>query len=147
MVYYDGFGGVIDRVGIELPAVEVRYENFTVKANCHIGNRGLPTLLNVLRNIGEVNYSPSHINFFLINFLISYIDPHGQPLELDKFSSHIICQGCSTHFTSNCCILLVIFSKTNLTFTCILIELTSFNALMGDFVLLELVPYDLPLDV
>ena len=133
--YYDGFGGVIDRVGIELPSVEVRYENFTVKANCHIGNRGLPTLLNVLRNIGEVNYSPSHINFFLINFLISYIDPHRQPLELDKFSSHIICQSFSTHFTRTCCILLVILSsKTNLTFTCILIELTSVNALMGVFV-------------
>jgi len=53
----------LDRVGIELPSVEVRYENFTVKANCHVGNRGLPTLLNVLRNIGEVNCSPTHIQF------------------------------------------------------------------------------------
>lgn len=42
------------RVGIELPTVEVRYENLTVKANCHVGNRGLPTLWNVFRNIIEV---------------------------------------------------------------------------------------------
>ena len=112
--------------------MEVRYENFTVKANCHVGNRGLPTLLNVLRNIGEVNCSPTHINFFLINFVILYIDPHGQPLELDKFSSHI-CQGFSTRFTSNCCILLVeLNSETNLTFTCSLIELIYFNV-MGFF--------------
>lgn len=42
------------RVGIELPTVEVRYENLSVRANCYVGNRGLPTLWNVFRNIIEV---------------------------------------------------------------------------------------------
>lgn len=33
--------------------MEVRYEDLTIKANCHVGNRGLPTLLNVVRDIIE----------------------------------------------------------------------------------------------
>ncbi|PIA64722.1 hypothetical protein AQUCO_00100293v1, partial [Aquilegia coerulea] len=43
----------IDRVGIQLPSVEVRFENLTVEADCYIGNRALPTLLNTTRNIAE----------------------------------------------------------------------------------------------
>lgn len=43
----------LDKVGIDLPTVEVRYENLNIKANCHVGNRGLPTLLNVVRDIVE----------------------------------------------------------------------------------------------
>jgi len=43
----------LDRVGIELPTVEVRYEDLSIKANCHVGNRGLPTLANVVRDIVE----------------------------------------------------------------------------------------------
>ncbi|CAL5053309.1 unnamed protein product [Urochloa decumbens] len=43
----------IDRVGIDLPTVEVRFEQLTVEAKCHVGSRALPTLLNTARNIGE----------------------------------------------------------------------------------------------
>lgn len=43
----------IDRVGIELPTVEVRFERLTVQAKCHVGSRALPTLLNTARNIAE----------------------------------------------------------------------------------------------
>ncbi|VAI77392.1 unnamed protein product [Triticum turgidum subsp. durum] len=43
----------IDRVGIELPTVEVRFERLTVQARCHVGSRALPTLLNAARNIAE----------------------------------------------------------------------------------------------
>ncbi|CAD6336580.1 unnamed protein product [Miscanthus lutarioriparius] len=43
----------IDRVGIELPTVEVRFEQLTVQAKCHVGSRALPTLLNTARNIAE----------------------------------------------------------------------------------------------
>ncbi|VVA97859.1 unnamed protein product [Arabis nemorensis] len=43
----------IDRVGIKLPTVEVRFENLTIEANCHIGKRALPTLPNVALNIAE----------------------------------------------------------------------------------------------
>ncbi|CAB4303033.1 unnamed protein product [Prunus armeniaca] len=43
----------IDKVGIKLPTVEVRFEHLTVEANCHIGTRAIPTLPNVTRNIAE----------------------------------------------------------------------------------------------
>ncbi|KAK9142055.1 hypothetical protein Syun_011455 [Stephania yunnanensis] len=43
----------IDRVGIQLPAVEVRFENLTIEADCFVGTRALPTLLNTVRNFGE----------------------------------------------------------------------------------------------
>lgn len=42
------------RVGIELPTIEVRYENLTIEADCYVGDRALPTLLNSTRNIFEV---------------------------------------------------------------------------------------------
>ncbi|KAI3862926.1 hypothetical protein MKX03_011415 [Papaver bracteatum] len=47
------FRNRIDRVNVQLPTVEVRYENVTVEAKCYIGNRALPTLLNTARNIVE----------------------------------------------------------------------------------------------
>ncbi|KAG0593524.1 hypothetical protein KC19_1G336100 [Ceratodon purpureus] len=43
----------IDRVGIQLPTIEVRYENMTVDAKCFVGSRALPTLKNVTINILE----------------------------------------------------------------------------------------------
>ncbi|XP_044484909.1 ABC transporter G family member 36-like [Mangifera indica] len=43
----------IDKVGIKLPTVEVRFEHLTVEANCHVGNRALPTLPNAARNLAE----------------------------------------------------------------------------------------------
>ncbi|XP_057834764.2 ABC transporter G family member 36 [Cryptomeria japonica] len=43
----------IDRVGIKLPTVEVRFENLTVDAECHVGGRALPSLWNSARNSVE----------------------------------------------------------------------------------------------
>ncbi|CAN1836619.1 ABC transporter G family member 36, partial [Linum perenne] len=43
----------IDKVGIQLPTVEVRIEHLTIEADCYIGDRALPTLPNVARNIAE----------------------------------------------------------------------------------------------
>ncbi|CAN6902326.1 hypothetical protein Bca4012_094126 [Brassica carinata] len=43
----------INRVGIKLPTVEVKYEHLTVKADCYTGDRSLPSLLNSVRNMGE----------------------------------------------------------------------------------------------
>ncbi|XP_057978064.1 ABC transporter G family member 29-like [Malania oleifera] len=47
------FRNRIDKVGIQLPTVEVRFEHLTVEADCYIGNRALPTLPNAARNIAE----------------------------------------------------------------------------------------------
>ncbi|TQE12215.1 hypothetical protein C1H46_002140 [Malus baccata] len=47
------FRSRLDKVGIKLPTVEVRYEHLTIEADCHVGTRALPTLPNVARNIAE----------------------------------------------------------------------------------------------
>ncbi|KAJ8466246.1 hypothetical protein OPV22_028798 [Ensete ventricosum] len=54
----------MDRVGLELPKIEVRYENVSVEAEVYVGSRALPTLwnatLNVLEGIvGLLQLSPS----------------------------------------------------------------------------------------
>ncbi|KAK2418395.1 pleiotropic drug resistance protein [Trifolium repens] len=42
-----------DRVGIEIPKIEVRYENLSVEGDVYVGSRALPTLLNVTINTLE----------------------------------------------------------------------------------------------
>ena len=42
------------RVGIDYPTIEVRYEHLEVEAQVHVGNRGLPTLINSVTNTIEV---------------------------------------------------------------------------------------------
>ncbi|KAH9312922.1 hypothetical protein KI387_027957 [Taxus chinensis] len=54
----------IDRVGIEIPTVEVRFENLSVEGECFVGGRALPTLWNSARNFleafpGLVGLSPT----------------------------------------------------------------------------------------
>ncbi|KAG6669262.1 hypothetical protein I3843_01G223600 [Carya illinoinensis] len=47
------FRNRIDKVGIVLPTVEVRFQHLTVEADCYVGTRALPTLPNVTRNVAE----------------------------------------------------------------------------------------------
>ncbi|TXG46305.1 hypothetical protein EZV62_028185 [Acer yangbiense] len=47
------FRNRIEKVGIGLPTVEVRFDHLTIEADCYIGNRALPSLLNTARNIFE----------------------------------------------------------------------------------------------
>ncbi|KAI4355588.1 hypothetical protein L6164_004346 [Bauhinia variegata] len=51
--YLRKFRNRIDKVGIRLPTVEVRFQNLTVEADCYIGSRALPTLPNVALNLLE----------------------------------------------------------------------------------------------
>ncbi|XAR69346.1 Sulfate-transporting ATPase [Bertholletia excelsa] len=48
----------IDRVGLDLPTIEVRFEHLNVDAEAYIGSRALPTILNFCINIfeGFLNY-------------------------------------------------------------------------------------------
>ncbi|KAM3202019.1 pleiotropic drug resistance protein 2 [Capsicum annuum] len=53
-----------DRVGIEIPKIEVRYQNLSVEGDAYVGRRALPTLLNSTLNtieaaLGLINLSPS----------------------------------------------------------------------------------------
>uniref|UniRef100_A0A803MQI5 ABC transporter domain-containing protein n=1 Tax=Chenopodium quinoa TaxID=63459 RepID=A0A803MQI5_CHEQI len=54
----------MDKVGLEIPKIEVRYEHLFVEGNVHVGSRALPTLLNSTMNsmeaiLGMVGLSPS----------------------------------------------------------------------------------------
>uniref|UniRef100_A0A0E0LUI1 ABC transporter domain-containing protein n=1 Tax=Oryza punctata TaxID=4537 RepID=A0A0E0LUI1_ORYPU len=40
----------IDRVGLDFPTIEVRYEHLSIDALAHVGSRGLPTFLNTTLN-------------------------------------------------------------------------------------------------
>ncbi|XP_078161527.1 ABC transporter G family member 36-like [Carex rostrata] len=53
--------GRIDRVGIDVPTIEVRYENLNIDAEAHVGNRGLPTVLNSTINMIESMANSLHI--------------------------------------------------------------------------------------
>ncbi|GMN37310.1 hypothetical protein TIFTF001_006704 [Ficus carica] len=44
----------IDRVGIELPTIEVRYEHLHVEAETYVGSRALPTFINFISGIVEI---------------------------------------------------------------------------------------------
>ncbi|KAB1221288.1 Pleiotropic drug resistance protein 2 [Morella rubra] len=53
-----------DRVGIEIPKIEVRYDHLSVEGDVYVGSRALPTLLNVTLNtfegiLGLVHLAPS----------------------------------------------------------------------------------------
>nr|XP_023908192.1 pleiotropic drug resistance protein 1-like isoform X2 [Quercus suber] len=43
----------LDRVGIELPTIEVRFEHLKVEADVHVGSRALPTFFNFFSNVLE----------------------------------------------------------------------------------------------
>ncbi|GAA0153723.1 ATP-binding cassette [Lithospermum erythrorhizon] len=43
----------LDQAGIEVPSIEVRFENVNISANVQIGSRALPTLINYTRDILE----------------------------------------------------------------------------------------------
>ncbi|KAH7863133.1 hypothetical protein Vadar_013734 [Vaccinium darrowii] len=53
-----------DRVGIEIPKIEVRFQNLSVEGDAYVGTRALPTLLNSSLNaieaaLGIIGLSPS----------------------------------------------------------------------------------------
>ncbi|OMO68267.1 ABC-2 type transporter [Corchorus olitorius] len=53
-----------DRVGIEIPKIEVRFEHLSIEGDVYVGSRALPTLLNVTLNtiesiLGLVRLAPS----------------------------------------------------------------------------------------
>lgn len=51
----------IDRVGVSLPTIEVRFQNLNVGAEAYVGSRALPTVFNFYSNIVEGLLSSLHI--------------------------------------------------------------------------------------
>jgi hypothetical protein len=48
----------IDRVGIVLPKIEVRFHHLNIQADVYVGNRALPTLPNFVLTLAEVPHLP-----------------------------------------------------------------------------------------
>ncbi|KAK7245301.1 hypothetical protein RIF29_40140 [Crotalaria pallida] len=51
----------IDRVGIDLPTIEVRFEHLNIEAEAHVGSRALPTFTNFMVNIVEGLLNSLHV--------------------------------------------------------------------------------------
>ncbi|KAJ3670859.1 hypothetical protein LUZ60_008285 [Juncus effusus] len=51
----------IDRVGIDLPTIEVRFENLNIEAEAYVGNRGLPSFFNAIINTIESVANALHV--------------------------------------------------------------------------------------
>ncbi|KAI9110322.1 hypothetical protein K1719_018764 [Acacia pycnantha] len=51
----------IDRVGIDIPTIDVRYENLNIEAEVNVGSRALPTVLNFTTNMVESFLNSLHI--------------------------------------------------------------------------------------
>ncbi|XP_012839425.1 PREDICTED: ABC transporter G family member 31 [Erythranthe guttata] len=52
-VLLSGIKDRLDKVGLEIPKVEVRFENLQITADVNIGSRALPTLVNYTRDMFE----------------------------------------------------------------------------------------------
>ncbi|XP_061343449.1 pleiotropic drug resistance protein 1-like isoform X2 [Gastrolobium bilobum] len=50
-----------DRVGIDLPTIEVRFEHLNIEAEAHVGSRSLPTFTNFMVNIVDGLLNSLHI--------------------------------------------------------------------------------------
>ncbi|KAM3199499.1 hypothetical protein P3L10_031859 [Capsicum annuum] len=51
----------IDRVGLELPTIEVRYEHLNIVADAYVGSKALPTFTNFMTNFLETMLNSLHI--------------------------------------------------------------------------------------
>ncbi|KAH7841200.1 hypothetical protein Vadar_026918 [Vaccinium darrowii] len=91
----------IDRVGISLPTIEVRFENLSVGAEAYVGKRALPTILNFSANIlevsGRVTYNGHEMNEFVPQRTSAYISQHdlhiGEMTVRETLAFSARCQG------------------------------------------------------
>jgi hypothetical protein len=76
------------RVGIELPKIEVRYDNLNVEAEAYVGSRGLPTIFNTYANVFEVcsTWTCTRIPFFF--YFIFLKDLHQKPVKFWQIASY-----------------------------------------------------------
>ncbi|KAM3256973.1 hypothetical protein ACQJBY_049391 [Aegilops geniculata] len=78
----------VDRVGIQLPTIEVRYDNLNVEAEAYVGSRGLPTILNTYANVLEGLANALHLTqnrkrkISILHNVSGIIKPHRMTLLL-----------------------------------------------------------------
>ncbi|XP_020588143.1 ABC transporter G family member 39-like [Phalaenopsis equestris] len=83
----------LDRVGIENPTIEVRFENLEIHADAYVGNRGVPNVLNFFTNRIEALLNTLHIlpsrkrPLTILHGISGFIKPNRMTLLLGPPSS------------------------------------------------------------
>jgi len=79
---------VLIRVGIEIPKVEVRFEDLFVEGDAFNGSRALPTLVNSTMNAMEVyvSFFPSSLISLFLVLMLTKNHPHGYILKKNSTS-------------------------------------------------------------
>ncbi|CAK9164212.1 unnamed protein product [Ilex paraguariensis] len=78
----------LDRVGLEVPKVEVRFENLNISANVQVGSRALPTLVNYARDVIEQVltsskiFRPNRHSLTILNNVSGFVKPGRMTLLL-----------------------------------------------------------------
>ncbi|AAF71978.1 Putative ABC transporter [Arabidopsis thaliana] len=83
----------IDRVGIDLPTIEVRFDHLKVEAEVHVGGRALPTFVNFISNFADKFLNTLHLvpnrkkKFTILNDVSGIVKPGRMALLLGPPSS------------------------------------------------------------
>ncbi|RWR83055.1 ABC transporter G family member 36 [Cinnamomum micranthum f. kanehirae] len=83
----------VEKVGIELPTIEVRFEHLKIEAEAYVGSRGSPTVINFIFNMLEGLLSTLHIlpsqkkHVSILHDISGIIKPHRMTLLLGPPSS------------------------------------------------------------
>ncbi|CAN4094855.1 unnamed protein product [Withania somnifera] len=96
----------IDRVGLDLPSIEVRYEHLNIEAVAYTGSRALPTFTNFMTNLlevtGKVTYNGHEMNEFVPQRTAAYIrqyDLHiGEMTVRETLEFSARCQGVGSRY-------------------------------------------------
>ncbi|PKI49300.1 hypothetical protein CRG98_030228 [Punica granatum] len=69
-----------EKVGMEIPKIEVRFEQLSVEGDVYIGSRALPTLfnatINTIEKTGKITYCGHEFNEFVPQRTCAYISQH-----------------------------------------------------------------------
>ncbi|MED6194939.1 transcription factor [Stylosanthes scabra] len=96
----------IDRVGVKIPTIEVRFENLKVEAQVQVASRALPTFSNFIFNIlevdGKVTYNGHEMHEFVPERTCAYVsqnDVHiGEMTVRETLSFSARCQGIGSRY-------------------------------------------------
>ncbi|KAI4376163.1 hypothetical protein MLD38_013953 [Melastoma candidum] len=91
----------IERVGLDIPTIEVRFEHLVVEAEAHVGSRALPTIYNFTINLfefsGRVTYNGHGMKEFVPERTSAYISQYdlhlGELTVRETLAFSARCQG------------------------------------------------------
>ncbi|KAK7335961.1 hypothetical protein VNO80_28124 [Phaseolus coccineus] len=96
----------IDRVGLDIPTIEVRYEHLNIDAEAFAGSRALPSFINSVTNVievsGKVTYNGHELNEFVPQRTAAYISQHdvhiGEMTVRETLAFSARCQGVGSRY-------------------------------------------------